>query len=166
MSAPLTLLGPNARPIVAIGHGPGVWKQRHIGGILCSFQWVDGRQHGLPDTEDNACLPCMVLMRPSSTEKGAYLIPQASAYAWANSSTGGPSAEFTGTVFKVLMQLEIEPSRGAVHKMFDLILEAIPDLVDMPSEPPGSLDALVKTEQRGIEAKVTINGQVVHTEVL
>jgi hypothetical protein len=161
-----TLLGPNARPMVAIGHGPGVWKSRSIRGILCSFQWIDLTAQGYPDNDDNRCMPCLVLMRPASSDKGAYVIPQPNAFEYGDNK-GNPTPYLMTAAFAAAQQLGFDMrDRSAIKHVIDIIIEAIPDLVLMPSAPPDSLDAIVKNHVHGIEAVAKINGKTIHSELL
>jgi hypothetical protein len=160
-----SLLGPTARPVVALG-GANAWKQRSIKGILCSFQWLDLRQHGFENTPDHACVPCMCLFRPGSMARGAYVIPQPHAYLFATNK-GGPSAHLTTSAFAIAETLGFDlRDRSAVRLAMDIILDGLPDLVDMPSEPESESDALVKQAVLGIEASAKINGKTIVEELL
>lgn len=162
----LSLLGPNARPMVAIGHGPGVWKSRHIRGILCSFQWIDLRQHGFEDTEDHACVPCMVLMRPGSADRGAHVVPQPHAFLFGD-KRGNPTPHLLTSAWSAAETMGFDMrDKQAIRSVIDIIIEALPDLILMPSEPIATLDALVKKHTHGIEMTARINGQKIHEELL
>lgn len=52
--------------------------------------------------------------------------------------------------------------KAARHRMMDLVLEALPELILMPSEQPSSLE--IAAHRQGIEASVTINGRKAHEE--
>lgn len=167
MTAAPSLLGPNARPVVQIG-GDAAWKSRYFraSGIICSFQWIDLRQHGFEDTQDHACVPCMVLLRPGSTSKGAHVIPQPHAYLY-GTRKGHPTAHLGTSAFDACVSLELDTSsRQNVRAVIDIIIEGLPDLVCMPSEPPDSLDAVLKKHTHGIELTARINGKKIHEELL
>lgn len=160
MNAP-TLLGPSARPIVAIG-GDSSWRSRYFKdvGILCSFQWLDLSADG-----HESCTPCMVLLRPTSQHKGAFVLPQANAYLMANNASA-PLQHLRDQAMNVVLTLEMAGTRQDIHRIMDIILEGLPDLVDMPSEPPESAGAIIKQHFHGIEARAKVNGLTVHAEVL
>lgn len=159
MNAP-TLLGPSARPLVALG-GANAWRQRTIRGVICSFQWLDLTEDGL-----EATTPCMCLFRPQAAERGAYVIPQVNAYQFANRQ-GGHTAHLATSAFAIAETLGFDiRDRSAIRLCMDIILEGLPDLVDMPSEPPASSDAIVKSFLHGIEATARVNGRKVHEELL
>lgn len=164
MSAP-SLLGPNARPMVQLG-GDAAWKVRNIKGITCSFQWLDLRQWGFEDTDEHACVPCMVLFRAETVAKGAYVIPQPLAFRYGDNK-GNPTHHLITSGFAVAQDLGYDMrDKQAIKACIDIIIEALPDLILMPSEPPSSIDALAKREVRGILATAKINGRVIHSEEL
>lgn len=165
MTADTTLLGPNARPMVALG-GATAWRQRTIKGILCSFQWLDLRPHGFEDTDDHACVPCMCLFRPGSMQRGAYIVPQQHAYLFGDNK-GNPTAHLFSSAFAAAEQLGFDMrDKHAIKQVIDIVIEGLPDLILMPSEPPNSSDALVKRAVEGIEGTVRINGKKVYEELL
>lgn len=162
----LTLLGPSARPMVALG-GASAWRTRTIRGITCSFQWLDLRPHGFEDTPDHACVPCMCLFRPGAMEAGAYVVPQQHAYLFGDKK-GNPTPHLLTSGFAVAQRLGFDMrDKHAIRQCIDIIIEALPDLILMPSEPPGgNTEALVQRAVQGIEARVTMNGKVLHEEAL
>lgn len=157
----IALLGPNARPMVGLG-GTEAWKQRTIGGITCSFQWID-----LSASGGEPANACMCLFNPNRTMKpGAYVIPQQNAYEYGTKS-GHPTAHLFASAFALAEQLGFDMrDRSAIRKAIDIIIEGLPDLILMPSEPPNSPDVILREAVRGIEATARVNGKVVHQEVL
>lgn len=161
----LTLLGPTARPFVALG-GTNAWKTRVIRGIHCSFQWLDLRQWGFENTPDHAAVACMCLYRPGAFESVPYVIPQQHAFLF-GTRDGNPTAHLFTSAAAALEGLGLDVrDRSAWRALVDIIIEGLPDLVLMPSEPPEKSDATVKAAVMGIEARATFNGKVINETVL
>lgn len=160
MENSVTLLGPNARPMVCIG-GANAWKTRTIKGIMCSFQWLDLSAEGLETA--NAC---MCLFNPSRTMAGAYVIPQQNAYMYGHRD-GTPTQYLLTAGFAAAQQLGFDMrDKSAIRQIIDIIIEGLPDLILMPSEPPNNSEIIIKEAVRGIEATARINGKVIHEELL
>jgi hypothetical protein len=165
--AEVTLLGPSARPMVALG-GASAWKTRTIKGITCSFQWLDLSGHVL-DPASGACgeqvNACMCLFRPGSLA-GAYVIPQQLAYLY-GTKDGTPTAHLLTAAFGAAQKLRYDMrDRMAVRNVIDIIIEGLPDLILMPSEAPNDPAVILRNAIKGIEASAKVNGRVVHEEVL
>ena len=161
----LSLLGPTARPMVGLG-GASAWKQRTIKGILCSFQWLDLRPHGFEDIPEHANVACMCLFRPSSIDRGAYIVPQPHAYLYGD-KRGNPTQHLLTAGFAAAETLGFDMrDKMAIRQIIDIIIEGLPDLILMPSEAPDNSDAIVKRAVQGIEATAKLNGRTVHEEVL
>jgi hypothetical protein len=160
-----TLLGPTARPLVALG-GASAWRQRTIRGIVCSYQWLDLRAHGADDTPENANAACMCLFRPGSMGRGAYVVPQANAFHYGD-NRGNPTPHLAKAAFLAAEQLGFDMrDKHAIQQVMTIILEGIPDLIDMPSEAPNHAETMVKRAVHGIEAVAKVNGKTVHSELL
>lgn len=154
------LLGPNARPMVCLG-GEGAWRTRTIKGIFCSFQWIDCSAEGMETAN-----PCMVLFRPGSMAQGAYVIPQQNAHRYGHRD-GTPTQHLLTAGFAAAEMLGFDMrDRQAVKTIIDIIIEGLPDLILMPSEPPNGSSAILKEAIRGIEATVRVNGKKLHEELL
>jgi hypothetical protein len=159
------LIGPNARPMVQLG-GKISWRTRQIKGIYISFQWLDLRGHGFEDTPDHACVACMCLFRPGVANKGAYIVPQPLAYQYGDKK-GNPSAHLLASAMLAAQQIGFDMrDRQAYKAIIDIIIEGLPDLILMPSEPPADHEAHHLRPIVGIEATAKINGKAVHEEVL
>lgn len=158
MNAP-TILSPTGQPLVMIG-GERAWKQRVIRDIVCTFQWLDR-----PDIDPEGPHPCLVLHRRNATQDhGVYVIPQRNAYAYAEPD-GTPTPQLLGTAFKATMELGFHPDQSTVHRVIDIIVEGIGDLVAMPSSQPDALNTR-RHGIYGIEASAKINGRTIHEELL
>lgn len=162
MSAP-TLLGPSARPMVALG-GNNAWKQRTIQGVVSSFQWLDLSGYGSPFESANAA---MCLFNPRrNMDRGAYVIPQQNAFLF-GTREGNPTPHLATSAFAAAQQLGFDMrDRSAVRKIMDIIIEGLPDLILMPSTPPNSTEVIVRDAVLGIEAVARVNGVKVHEELL
>lgn len=159
------LLGPSARPMVAFG-GKDAWKHRVIKGVHCSFQWLDLRPHGFEDTPDHACVPCMCLFRPHVLGCEPFIVPQPHAYLYGDNK-GNPTAHLFSSAFDAADGLGFDMrDKHALRTVVDIIIEGLPDLICMPSEPPEHSDVLVKAALMGIEATAKINGKVIREDVL
>jgi hypothetical protein len=163
--ADISLLGPTARPMVALG-GASAWKQRTIKGIICSFQWLDLRQQGFEDTPDHANVACMCLFRPGSMDRGSYVIPQPHAFLYGD-KRGNPTQHLLTAGFAAAETLGFDMrDKHAIRQVIDIIIEGLPDLILMPSEAPDNSEATVRRAIQGIEARATLNGRTLHEEVL
>lgn len=161
----VSLLGPNARPMVGLG-GANAWKQREIKGIFCSFQWIDLRGHGFEDSLDHAAVACMCLFRPASMGKGTYVVPQPLAFQYGDKN-GNPTSHLFTSAFAAAEQLGFDMrDKHAIRTIIDIIIEGLPDLILMPSEPPEGSEAAAKLVVHGIEATAKVNGHTIHAELL
>ncbi len=154
-----SILGPTGQAMVMIG-GERAWKQRVIRDVVCTYQWLDR-----PDIDPDGPHPCMVLHRRDAThDHGAYVIPQRNAFVYAEKD-GTPTMALMGSAFKAAVTLGFFPDQSTVHRIIDVIVEGIGDLVTMPSDQPGEFN-MRKLERFGIEATAKVNGQTIHQEVL
>jgi hypothetical protein len=109
---------------VLIG-GPRAWKVRRHGDIGVSFQWVNGD-------------PAMILFPANKAlpGAGAYVIPIDSAHKYADSKTGAPTPWLARQCITAARQLGfMETDRFAARRIADVIVDSLPDLIDMPPEP-------------------------------
>jgi hypothetical protein len=153
-----SILGPNGQRMVELG-GERAWLTRTKGDIVCSFQWIQ-----VDEIDRDAPVACMTLfpaMRHMDT--AAYVIPQRNAYVYANRD-GGQSPALMGLAFKAAQHMGFFPDQMTVHRVMDIVLAGLPDLIRMPSEQPGSLN--IKRIVHGIEASASVNGKRIHEEVL
>lgn len=153
-----SILGPNGHPMVELG-GDRAWLTRSIGEFVCSFQWI----HRV-DIDPDGPHPCMcIFMGKRAMDVVPYVIPQRNAWAFADRD-GNPTAHAMGAAFKAAIAMGTFPARDTVHKLVDIIVEGIPDLIKMPSEQPHDLH--VARVLLGIEASAAINGRTIRQEVL
>lgn len=153
-----SILGPNGKRMVELG-GERAWRQRVIGDVVCSFQWIQ-----LDEIDPEAPVPCMCLypaLRHMDT--ATYVIPQRNAFAYAT-NRGEPTPALFGMAFKAAQFMNFFPDRMTVKRVIDIIVEGLPDLIRMPSEQPSALE--IKRARLGIEASAAINGKTIHQEIL
>lgn len=111
---------------VMIG-GAKAWKVRQHGDIGVSFQWVNEE-------------PAMILfpLRRSLATAGAYVIALSAAFRYADSKTGAPTPYLIRQSIAAAQQLGFSPTDTfASRKIAEVIVDSLPDLVDMPPEPTG-----------------------------
>lgn len=137
--------------------GERAWLTRTIGEFVCSLQWL-----ALEGSDEPEACMCIFPAR-RHMDVVPYVIPQRNAWAFAERS-GNPTPHAFGAAFKAAVAMGIFPARDTVHKLLDLIVEAMPDLIRMPSAQPASLD--VARRLLGIEAHAAINGRTLMEEVL
>jgi hypothetical protein len=153
-----SILGPNGQRIVELG-GERAWRQRVTGDIVSSYQWMH-----IDEIDDSAPVACLCLFPAlRHVETAAYVIPQSNAYLYA-ARDGGVTPQLVGLAFKAAVHMGFHPDKTTVHRIMDIVVDGIPDLIAMPSEQPGALD--IKRAILGIEAQATINGRVIQSEVL
>lgn len=158
-----SILGPNGTPMVELG-GERAWRQRTIGDIVCSFQWLDLRAAG-DNTADGHPEPCMCLFPAfRRMDTGAYTIPMRNAWHYVDSK-GNPTPQLLKTAALAAETLGFDMNdKSSISRMLDIICEGIPDLLDMPSEQPSALE--VAKYRMGIEVTARAAGQDMHSEVL
>lgn len=150
-----SILGPNGQRMVELG-GERSWLQRTKGDIVVSFQWLD-----IGGEAPEACMCLFPALRHMDT--AAYVIPQRNAFAYATRD-GGATPDHVGVAFKAAIHMGFFPDKSTVHRIMDIVLDNIPDLVRMPSEQPN--DLAMKRALLGIEASAKLNGRHIHSEVL
>jgi hypothetical protein len=156
------ILGTSGRPMVELG-GTSAHRQFIKGDIVCSLQWLDlGGEDG-PE-------PCAALFPTSRRmEAGAFVVPQAKAYEYFTPQ-GNPTAHLMGAAFKACAQMGFHPDRSTVFRVIDVLTDAAPDLVKMPSSLPASVQEAIRKEGErnvmGIEATASVNGKVIAERVI
>lgn len=158
-----SILGPRGTPMVELG-GERAWRQRVIGDIVCSFQWLDLRSAGDVTAGDEP-EPCMVLFPAfRRMETGAYTIPMRNAFAYVDNK-GKPTPQLLKTAALAAETMGFDMNdRASITRMLDIICEGIPDLIDMPLEQPSALE--VRRHRMGIEVTAKACGSELHSEVI
>lgn len=156
-----SLLGPRGTPYVELG-GERCWKQYTKGDMTCSLQWIDLQKQD-PAFPEAGPIPCMCLFHSfRRMDTGAHVIPQRYAYLY-GAREGKPTDHFYRAVVDACETVGFDRNdKAARHRMMDLVLEALPELILMPSEQPSQLE--IRAHRTGIEASVTINGRKAHEE--
>lgn len=158
-----SILGPRGTPMVELG-GERAWRQRVIGDVVCSYQWLDLRAAG-DQTADGEPEPCMVLFPAyRRMDAGAYTIPMRNAYAYVDNK-GNPTPQLLKSAAAAAESLGFDLNdRASITRMVDIICEGMPDLVDMPLEQPAALE--VHRHRLGIEVTARAMGRELHSEVI
>lgn len=137
------LIGLTQMP-VTLG-GEKAYKQRVIGDIVCAFQWVNEE-------------PAMVLFPKikRTLTNGAYVLCLSAAYKYANVHY------LVSQSFAAAKQLGFEDSKFSAHQIADIIIEGLPDLLEMPPMPTQEQ----KLGQAIGEMLIKVDGQVIkHEEI-
>lgn len=157
-----TLLGPRGTPYVELG-GERAWRQYSKGDIVVSLQWVDLQAQD-PSFPESGPIPCMCIFHAfRRMDTGAHVIPQRYAYIY-GAREGKPTPHFYRAVIDACETVGFDRNdKAAQFRMMDMVVEAMPDLINMPSDMPASL-GLKKLQLGGIEATVKHNGRAIHEE--
>lgn len=156
MNQPL-ILGQNGQRMVSFG-GPECWKTATKGDIAISFQWLDTNHESGDDQ------PCMCLYKVNPTSRqGAYVLPQESAFMFAD-SRGKPTSHLFAGAFKAAVQMGFYPDKFTVHRVVDIVVEYLPELIRMPSAPqrPQLKNPLIQ----GIEMALKVDGKTIHEALI
>jgi len=120
-------------------------KQRVIGDIVCAYQWVNEE-------------PAMVLFpkQRRTLTNGAFVLCLSAAFKYTNVNY------LVSQSFAAAKQLGFEDSKFVAHQIADIIIEGIPDLIEMPPEPSQEH----KFEEAIGEMLLKVDGQVIkHEEI-
>lgn len=158
-----TILGPKGSPMVELG-GERSWRTFHKGDVIASLQWIDVKASD-PTFEEDGPVPCMCLFSAyRRMDTGSYVIPQRNAFLYAAADGNGIPDSFLMAVMAAVQQLGFDMNdKAAKHRVFDLVLEAMPDLIKMPSEQPDAL--AMKRRIKGIEVTVRAGDRIIHSEL-
>ena len=152
-----SILTPRGQTWVEIGGERSWGEQRVQGDIAVSYQWLN-----IPGQRDPQ--PCMVLFPTvMKMDGGAYAIPQANAHEYGD-RRGNPTPYLLTAAYNAAQTMGFFPDQFTVFRIVDIIIDALPDLVRMPSDQPARLD--IKAPTIGIEATAKVNGQAIHQEVI
>lgn len=100
--------------------GPRAWKKRQHGNFLVAFHWVNG--------EGSMCI-----VNTAVKNCPVFIIGMSMAHEYADSRTGDPTAYAAHKCFEMCIPMGL--NKGEAHKLMQVIVEAIPDLLEMPPEP-------------------------------
>lgn len=157
----MNILSPTGRPMLELS-GAQAWRTFTKGDITISLQWLDLRPWGV---QSDGPEPVMVLQASARRTHGAgvYVIRQDTAHEYAT-TRGDPTPHLLGSAFKGAVQMGFYPDKSTVHRILDAVVEAMPDLIRMPSVAPTALHDTRPVH--GIEATATMNGKVIQETVL
>lgn len=152
-----SILGPKGSKWVEIG-GDRTWGEQRIKGDICvTYQWLD-----IPGSKEP--VPCMVLFPVVlKMDGGAYAVPQANAYEYGD-RRGNPTQHLMVAAYNAAQTMGFFPDESTVFRIVDIIIDNLPDLIRMPSDPPTSHAA--PAHVMGIEARTKVDGKVIHQEVI
>ena len=94
---------------------------------------------------------------------GAYVLPQEQAWRFAD-NRGRPTQHLMGAAFKYCAATETFPDKSTIHRVMDIVLDGLPDLINMPSSQPSELDR--KKTLQGIEVSLKIGDKTFHEAVV
>jgi hypothetical protein len=148
-----SILGPSGNRMVELG-SQSSWLIRQKGDIVCTFQWLDiGDESGEPQ-------PCMCLYPVNKRmESGAYVLPQSETYRFADTK-GNPTPHLMGSAFKAATAMGFFPDKSTIHRIMDIVVDGISDLVKMPSYVP--TEVTKKGPIQGIEVTLKAGDKVIH----
>lgn len=133
---------------VQIG-GAKAWRVRQHGDIAVSFQWVNEE-------------PAMILFpaRRSLPGSGAVVICLSAAFKYAHPTTGAPTEYLVKFAVQAAAQLGFSKTDTfAARKIAEVIVDSLPDLVDMPPEP----QQFNQEQAQAIgEMVIKIDGETIH----
>ena len=105
--------------------GPKAWKVYRKGDVGVGFHWINGE-------------PAMVLF-PSSRQTGLgvvpFVLPLEVAWQYADSSGHPNLLNALPAAIDAARCLGMSSDPGTLHRIIDVIVDGIPDLVAMPPEP-------------------------------
>lgn len=151
-----SILGARGANWVELG-GDRCWGQQRVkNDIVVSFQWL---MTGKRDPE-----ACMVLFPTvPKMDGGAYAVPQGNAYEYSDNK-GNPTPHLLTAAYNAAQSMGFFPDQSTVFRIVDIIVDALPDLLRMPSDQPEALD--IKRAVLGIEASAKVAGQTIVQEVI
>lgn len=158
-----SLLGPRGTPYVDLG-GDRAWRQFTKGDMVASLQWLDLQAHD-PEFPEEGPIPCMAIFHAfRRVDTGAHIIPQRYAYLY-GAADGNPTPFFFGAVLNACETCGFDMNdRAARFRMKDLVMEAMRELILMPTAQPDELQ--VQAHRLGIEVTVRSGDKTMHTELL
>ena len=132
---------------VIIG-GERAWKVRQHGDIAVSFQWVNGEES-------------MILYpaRRSLPGAGAFAIGISSAHTYANND-GTPTVQALQKVAAGAKTMGMSDDRFTLYRILDIILDTLPDLLEMPPEPNWAAAEAKRPANVG-ELSIKVDGETV-----
>lgn len=107
--------------------GSKAWKVRQHGDVGVSFQWVNDE-------------PAMILFptRKALPGAGAFVVCLSAAFRYADSKTGAPTTYLARQAVTAAKMLGFAATDTfAARKIAGVIVDSLPDLVEMPPEPTG-----------------------------
>lgn len=119
----------------AVIGGEKAWKKYRRGDIGIAFHWVNEE-------------PTMVLFPINRPGAGAYALGLSSLHRYVQSN-GYPDLEtLIPAAHKAAEVMQLAPTKTTLHAIVDAVLDAAPDLVDMPPAQPDPVETAVAGEMQ------------------
>lgn len=133
--------------------GGDVYDQRKTGDIISEFKYVDGE-------------PVMLIYKNTlGRNSKAFMIEMTDAYLYAQSN-GAPTKRLVNTLcFGAAKALDSLYDKATVHRLIDVIVDGLADLLKMPPEPK-ELEIANRPSSGNDEISIKINGQTVIETVI
>ena len=150
------------------------WRVREYGEIIVSFQWINVE----PDVVGSSEEPAMFMFRrPMASEQvdAACVIPLCTAFQWANKDGSVALGHAIQRGAEYARAMGYTPDKANIHRIIDIVLTSLPDLVEMPPEPPYLRRMREEAERaeirrlaggRDIVIRSRINGELTDERVL
>lgn len=135
--------------------GEKAWRKREHGDLVISYEWLNNE-------------PCMCIFPKIRRQdhQGALVIPIESAHKYVESN-GYPNVEYTtGMALQACIHMGMLPEKSTIHRIIDAIADGLPDLVDMPPEPPAHQIDKIDTAPTVGDLSIQVDGEtILETEV-
>ena len=125
---------------------------RHHGEVMAIFTWINGER----------AMVLVATRRPPGSPW--YVIMEPAAYLYADDN-GHPTHRLAESAAKAAEVLGLDQTTSAVHKIMNVIVDGLPDLVSMPSEPPREVAKAAIGEVKLMADGKLIAGQEIREEV-
>ena len=135
--------------------GDKAWKVRNKGDLNISYEWIN-----------NEPAMCVYPAIRRNIHQGALVIPIEAAWKYANAN-GEPNVEYiTAMAIKACQHMGMQPEKSVIHRIIDVIVDGLPDLVEMPPEPPSHQIDRVNGSPKVGDLVIKVDGEtILETEV-
>lgn len=137
---------------MAFSRTEGIWKQRDCGDISIYYRWVNDE-------------PCMTLYpryadfqvnKPTGVD-----LPLSTAYTLADSVTGAPTPGLLGRLERAALAMGMSSDKFTCRRIADVIVDGLPDLIEMPPFPPRSTMDDKKLDEVVGEGLIKVGGRTI-----
>lgn len=131
--------------------GDDAWRVRRHGDLVVAYHWVNDE-------------PAMVIYPAiSNGSRSSAIIALSAAHKYAEPRTGEPTVHLLQQAAAITKHLGMVVTRDAVRRVADVIVEGIPDLIDMPPEPTQFAIDRHRAQGRTGEVTIKAGGETVLT---